>query len=179
MKIFKKLLVCFAIVLGIFFLVFGAVAAVVFYKPQVVWRVAEKYILPEDLKISWSDLAFDGQMKSLRHWQWTWKVDNLSIEKKNPEVQMFAKRTEVQIKVNILTADPLFEVTELVIQANEGGYVKVPSKPGLGVDIDMDAVARAHELYKGMGLGARDDSVAMQFLIAGWTFNNKQPCLVR
>jgi len=61
----------------------------------------------------------------------------------------------------------------------EGGYVKVPAKPGLGVDIDMDAVAKAHEVYKGMGLGARDDSVAMQFLIPGWSFNNKQPCLVR
>jgi glucarate dehydratase len=34
------------------------------------------------------------------------------------------------------------------------GFVKVPAKPGLGVDIDMDAVAKAHELYKGMGLGA-------------------------
>ncbi|MDN5401645.1 MAG: glucarate dehydratase, partial [Pseudomonas sp.] len=61
----------------------------------------------------------------------------------------------------------------------EGGYVKVPAKPGLGVDIDMDAVAQAHELYKGMGLGARDDSVAMQFLIPGWGFDNKRPCLVR
>lgn len=61
----------------------------------------------------------------------------------------------------------------------EGGYVKVPAKPGLGVDIDMDAVAKAHALYKGMGLGARDDSVAMQFLIPGWSYNNKQPCLVR
>ncbi|WPN96589.1 glucarate dehydratase [Pseudomonas sp. MUP55] len=61
----------------------------------------------------------------------------------------------------------------------EGGYVKVPAKPGLGVDIDMDAVARAHELYKDMGLGARDDSVAMQFLIPGWSFDNKRPCLVR
>jgi glucarate dehydratase len=61
----------------------------------------------------------------------------------------------------------------------EGGYVKVPTQPGLGVEIDMDAVAKAHELYKNMGLGARDDSVAMQFLIPGWRFNNKQPCLVR
>ncbi|WP_248749260.1 glucarate dehydratase [Pseudomonas sp. MWU15-20650] len=61
----------------------------------------------------------------------------------------------------------------------EGGYVKVPAKPGLGVEIDMDAVANAHELYKGMGLGARDDSVAMQFLIPGWRFDNKRPCLVR
>jgi len=60
-----------------------------------------------------------------------------------------------------------------------GGNVQVPKKPGLGIEIDMDQVAKAHELYKGMGLGARDDSVAMQFLVPNWKFNNKQPCLVR
>jgi len=60
-----------------------------------------------------------------------------------------------------------------------GGCVQVPKKPGLGVELDLDQLAKAHELYKGMGLGARDDSVAMQFLIPNWKFNNKQPCLVR
>lgn len=60
-----------------------------------------------------------------------------------------------------------------------GGKVKVPQKPGLGVEIDLDQLSKAHELYKGMGLGARDDSVAMQYLIPGWTFDNKKPCLVR
>ncbi len=59
------------------------------------------------------------------------------------------------------------------------GKVHVPNKPGLGVELDMDQVNKAHELYKGMGLGARDDAAAMQFLIPNWTFNNKQPCLVR
>ncbi|QBR31391.1 MULTISPECIES: glucarate dehydratase [Pseudomonas] len=59
------------------------------------------------------------------------------------------------------------------------GCVQVPQKPGLGVELDIDQLAKAHELYKGMGLGARDDSVAMQFLIPGWTFDNKRPCLVR
>ena len=59
------------------------------------------------------------------------------------------------------------------------GCVQVPQKPGLGEELDMDQVAKAHELYKGMGLGARDDSVAMQFLIPGWKFDNKRPCLVR
>ncbi|GFM80161.1 glucarate dehydratase [Pseudomonas cichorii] len=61
----------------------------------------------------------------------------------------------------------------------EGGLVAVPKKPGLGIELDMDALQKAHELYKGMGLGARDDATAMQFLIPNWTFNNKQPCLVR
>lgn len=59
-----------------------------------------------------------------------------------------------------------------------GGKVKVPEKPGLGVELDMDELAKAHALYKTKGLGARDDAVAMQFLVPNWTFNNKRPCLV-
>ncbi|SEI23048.1 D-glucarate dehydratase [Pseudomonas asplenii] len=59
------------------------------------------------------------------------------------------------------------------------GFIQVPQKPGLGIELNMDAVARAHECYRNMGLGARDDSVAMQFLIPGWSFDNKRPCLVR
>lgn len=61
----------------------------------------------------------------------------------------------------------------------EGGMIAVPDKPGLGIEIDMDAIAKAHELYKAHGLGSRDDAIAMQFLIPGWKFDNKRPCLVR
>ncbi|RNM04535.1 glucarate dehydratase [Dickeya undicola] len=60
-----------------------------------------------------------------------------------------------------------------------GGMVEVPKKPGLGVELDMDQVMKAHELYKNMGLGARNDAVGMQYLVPGWTFDNKRPCLVR
>jgi glucarate dehydratase len=61
----------------------------------------------------------------------------------------------------------------------EGGLVQVPQMPGLGVELDMDALGRAHALYQSKGLGARDDAAAMQFLIPGWKFNNKAPCMVR
>jgi glucarate dehydratase len=61
----------------------------------------------------------------------------------------------------------------------EGGEVKVPAKPGLGIEIDFDALEAAHHAYKNMGHGARDDSAAMQFLIPGWKFDNKRPCMVR
>jgi glucarate dehydratase len=60
-----------------------------------------------------------------------------------------------------------------------GGQIKVPDAPGLGVEIDMDRIETAHALYGQHGLGARDDATAMQFLIPGWTFDNKRPCLVR
>nr|WP_156608735.1 enolase C-terminal domain-like protein [Auraticoccus cholistanensis] len=60
-----------------------------------------------------------------------------------------------------------------------GGAVEVPTGPGLGVELDPDRLAEAHELYLEHGLGARDDSVAMQHLVPGWTFDPKRPCLVR
>jgi glucarate dehydratase len=57
------------------------------------------------------------------------------------------------------------------------GYLTVPDRPGLGVDLDMEAVAAAHELYQKEGLGARDDAIAMQYLVPGWTFDSKRPAL--
>lgn len=59
------------------------------------------------------------------------------------------------------------------------GYLDVPAAPGLGVELDEDRVAAAHELYLAKGLGARDDAVAMQYLIPGWKFDSKRPALQR
>ncbi|CAA2160694.1 Glucarate dehydratase [Methylobacterium brachiatum] len=69
-----------------------------------------------------------------------------------------------------LTREPL---------AIRGGLVQVPERPGLGIELDWSAVERAHALYRDHGLGARNDAAAMQFLIPGWTFDPKKPCLVR
>ncbi|MBC7995138.1 MAG: glucarate dehydratase [Rhizobacter sp.] len=69
-----------------------------------------------------------------------------------------------------LTKDPLQIVN---------GHVQVPKKPGLGVELDMAEVEKAHALYQQHGLGARDDAIAMQYLMPGWKFDPKRPCLVR
>jgi glucarate dehydratase len=61
----------------------------------------------------------------------------------------------------------------------KGGFVEVPKKPGLGVELDMAEVEKAHVLYQQHGLGARDDAVAMRYLVPGWKFDPKRPCLVR
>ncbi len=60
-----------------------------------------------------------------------------------------------------------------------GGHVQVPTTPGLGVELDMAEVEKAHQLYLQHGLGARNDAMAMQYLIPGWKFDPKRPCLVR
>ncbi len=69
-----------------------------------------------------------------------------------------------------LTKDPL---------QIKGGLVAVPKRPGLGVELDMAEVEKAHQLYQQHGLGARDDATAMQYLIPGWRFDPKRPAMDR
>ena len=69
-----------------------------------------------------------------------------------------------------LTRDPL--------QIRDG-EIKVPDAPGLGIELDRERLAEAHALYLEHGLGARDDAVSMQYLVPGWEFDPKRPCLVR
>ncbi|MEO6896758.1 MAG: glucarate dehydratase [Caldimonas sp.] len=61
----------------------------------------------------------------------------------------------------------------------KGGLVDVPKQPGLGVELDMVEVEKAHQLYRQHGLGARDDATSMQYLIPGWTFDPKRPAFDR
>ena len=61
----------------------------------------------------------------------------------------------------------------------QGGRVAVPKKPGLGVELDMAEVEKAHQLYKLHGLDSRDDAAAMQSLIPGWQFDPKRPAFDR
>jgi glucarate dehydratase len=59
-----------------------------------------------------------------------------------------------------------------------GGEVALPERPGLGIEIDMDQVAKANALYKSLGDAARDDAMAMQYIMPGWTFDPKRPSLL-
>jgi glucarate dehydratase len=59
------------------------------------------------------------------------------------------------------------------------GQVAVPDKPGLGIDVDMGQVERAHELYKKVGGTARDDAIAMRCLVPGWQYDPKRPAFGR
>jgi len=60
-----------------------------------------------------------------------------------------------------------------------GGCIALPDSPGLGIQVDMAQVEKANELYRKAGLGERDDAAPMQYLIPGWKFDPKRPCMVR
>ena len=61
------------------------------------------------------------------------------------------------------------------------GYIDTATDERLVLsnDADLDRVDAAHQLYLEQGLGDRDDAAGMQYLIPGWTFDHKRPCLVR
>jgi glucarate dehydratase len=59
------------------------------------------------------------------------------------------------------------------------GTIDVPDRPGLGIELDMGRIDQAHQLHRRIGVASRDDAAAMQFLVPGWQFNAKRPCLVR
>ncbi|MEG0270425.1 MAG: enolase C-terminal domain-like protein [Clostridia bacterium] len=63
--------------------------------------------------------------------------------------------------------------------AVKDGLVHIPKKPGLGIEPDMDKIMQAHELFKKLPSGDRDDHQGMQCLIPGWKFDSRKPCMVR
>jgi glucarate dehydratase len=48
------------------------------------------------------------------------------------------------------------------------GHMAVPKGPGLGVTLDRDRLARAHETYIKCGMRRRDDASTMQMIEPGW-----------
>ena len=60
-----------------------------------------------------------------------------------------------------------------------GGEVAVPQAPGLGIEPDYARISAAHELYKKVAASARDDAMAMRYLVPGWTYHPRQPSLGR
>ncbi|MBT0772779.1 glucarate dehydratase [Kineosporia sp. J2-2] len=50
----------------------------------------------------------------------------------------------------------------------ENGAVKVPVKPGLGVELDRDALARLHQQYLDSGIRNRDDTGYMRRVNPDW-----------
>ena len=61
----------------------------------------------------------------------------------------------------------------------ERGTIALPQRAGLGVEVDWEELEKAHQRYRALPSGARDDAAAMQFLVPQWRFDPKRPCLVR
>ncbi|MEU6010361.1 enolase C-terminal domain-like protein [Streptomyces sp. NPDC047453] len=59
------------------------------------------------------------------------------------------------------------------------GEIAVDDTPGLGIELDVDRLLAAHQLYLEKRLSGRDDAAGMRYLVKDWAFDSKRPCLVR
>jgi glucarate dehydratase len=65
----------------------------------------------------------------------------------------------------------LVEGTDIIEGKNltiQGGRMPVPAGPGLGITLDADKLARAHEVYRKCGMRGRDDRSLMRRLEPNW-----------
>ena len=61
----------------------------------------------------------------------------------------------------------------------KNGCIEIPNKPGLGININDEKLAKAHALYEKLKFHERNDAIAMQYLIKDWKFDSKKPTLCR
>ncbi|WP_431223727.1 enolase C-terminal domain-like protein [Serratia sp. L9] len=60
-----------------------------------------------------------------------------------------------------------------------GGKIALSDRPGLGIELDWEALEKAHHLYQQLPGGARNDAAAMQYLVPNWQFDRKRPAFGR
>lgn len=60
-----------------------------------------------------------------------------------------------------------------------GGKIALSDRPGLGIELDWEALEKAHRLYQQLPGGARNDAAAMQYLVPNWQFDRKRPAFGR
>jgi glucarate dehydratase len=66
-----------------------------------------------------------------------------------------------------------WQIDEIIVGGKlqfEDGSLVVPTAPGLGVELDRDALARMHEQFLTSGLAHRDDEIEMQKVEPGWKY---------
>ncbi len=61
-----------------------------------------------------------------------------------------------------------FEIIEGGKLPMAGGRMKVPAAPGLGVKLNRDKLAAAHEVYQKCGMRDRDDATTMRMVEPAW-----------
>jgi glucarate dehydratase len=52
----------------------------------------------------------------------------------------------------------------------DDGAIVISNEPGLGVELDREALAKLHQQYVDCGLTERNDEVEMQKVVPGWKF---------
>ncbi len=128
-RLVKKTLLILASILITFVIFMAGVTYWILNHPQSAWNFASRYLLPQDLKVSWEEIHFDWQKKSWRDWDFEWSTKNLNISKAEPSIDIGVVSAKAQFGLHLWTNRPTFEFEQLALQTREDSIFKVtPSK---------------------------------------------------
>lgn len=124
-KVLKTLaLVLASLILIIFLFTVGSTYWILNY-PQSAWNFASRYLLPDDLKITWDTMDFEWQKKSWTEWDFEWSTKNLVVLKTEPQVDLGVVKAEAKFGLNFWSDKPTFQFDRFVLQTREKSFYQV------------------------------------------------------
>ena len=85
--------------------------------PDDAWRFGRRYLVPDDLHVTWTEMHFHPQMISWRQWNIDWSVVGLNVEKDIPRVRAPIERVAVQFGFTLFSPRTLFEFANVSVVA--------------------------------------------------------------
>lgn len=98
-----------------------AIAGVLFWayeNPHDAFQIAEKYFLPKDLKITWKNVAFDGQHLGGFNFLFDVAIDDLHVVKKSPNIDFPIDRVHVRASVFPRSRSIKVHLVEAIAKSN-------------------------------------------------------------
>lgn len=97
--------------------------------PADAWALVDKWFLPADLEITWSDIEFTPRKRDWREWQISWTFDKLHITKKSPEVEVNIDKIQFDFGLYVWKGERWFAFRNAEILGGEPMRVKLePAK---------------------------------------------------
>lgn len=112
MKKFKKVLIWLAGTLAVLLVILVSALMWAIYNPEKAYRIAEKYFLPKDLKVTWSNLDLNTRSRGGLAFYIDWKIEDLHVLKESPKMDFPVDRIHLKVLVQPLARQAHVDLIE-------------------------------------------------------------------
>lgn len=156
---FGRALVRLMIILG------GLVAAVVVILGTFVWwvtvhphdayRLAERYVLPKDLKLSWAEVHFVPRRITWLHWAVEWRVDKLRVLKTTPRIDLPIEEIGLTFEASVWKPRTHANFAKITLRAPERILLELPAPDESEESAPKNPFELIREYVDKLAVGAR------------------------
>ncbi|NJL24097.1 MAG: hypothetical protein HC902_02205 [Calothrix sp. SM1_5_4] len=129
LRLFAGMLLRIAGLVGILAIVASALIWWVVAHPNDAFRLAERYLLPKDLKISWAEIQWRPEKISWTQYRVDWAIKGLSIEKGSPKIFARVESLAARFTFSVVSPATRIEFAELSLRVNEPVLFSPRSQP--------------------------------------------------